>query len=505
MAKFKLDLKTLIVLGIAALILFGTPQSFLGALSGVSLATYDDGGNRWLANVVINESYESISFLQSGATSGDAKAESSISLTFRQLDPSCSYQLFARTKSINMPFYSIPVVTYYELGNPVKNVPYNLSVVKNGKTDDYGKIDVGALGQTTVKLAGDQVKIHNLGQLSGGIECPGGAALMPVYNSSSQFAGYRVVSESSLRDYLDKIETAVLTLNIVLLNAALQQPPAVAPEFINYVSSIEQIPTGTDSFVVKLPKTSGYAEVLIEVDSAYADTVIYSPPNPKPRVTVALSTSNIDKTEHLTVKATVKNEGTAGTIQVFPTTTSGVFSFTPPSNQDEFKEGETKTFEFMAYGLKAGADSICVRAVGVQSGEQARNCAGAVVNEIQQYVPPVFPQDIETPEPESVEEQVSQVTPPNPDPIPVPDPSFNCEILPYDGIWVIGYVDKHISIPQYLFGFIPIQTGTVEETECAPVYNLTLLGSAVGITGIIVVGLVIYGVKKPKKKKRRRK
>jgi hypothetical protein len=66
-----------------------------------------------------------------------------------------------------------------------------------------------------------------------------------------------------------------------------------------------------------------------------------------------------------------------------------------------------------------------------------------------------------------------------------------CEDKTGDGVFVLDWSWVEKNSPAWLFGFLPIQVGTITEASCVPVYNVTLIAIALGLPIIAIIFYLI--------------
>jgi len=506
---------------VAVAVVFFVTSGMLPFQSIVSVdkIEFDGQGDVWVATHVVDKRFEKVRIVANGTRSGDVTAGSNIDIEFIKRDPRCIYPLFPAKKEIS--FIGLDVV-WFELGLPVKNAPTKINLFKGGfsTVDDGILLDsTAAGGATTLNLANSNVKINQLGQLSGGIACPTGGYLLPQYNASGNLTAYKVVSRADFSSWLARVESEINYAlifggapdNIVrMVYTSLATTPSQATEFLNLKMHLANITSNSTEFLVELPRVSVNPLLQIQVDGDYADNIIFVPTNPVPKILAAvLRNDSIDRTKQTDFQIIIKNDSTtAGSIQLNPSSDGGIFQFQPLSKQLSFRAGEQKTFVFRAFGARVGANrDVCVTALGAESGISVTSCTKGTVEAIDAGIPepsPITP--VPTPTPTPI--PIPLVPVPTPVPADPVDPELACVDWPADGFWVLGFVEKEVVIPQHLFGFIPIQVGEVVETSCVPVYNMAVVTGVAG--GLIILALTIVGGavlwltgKKGKKNKRK--
>lgn len=404
-----------IALFLLVLVLSQTGLLPFASIISAGQISFDQIGQVWVAAVAVNTTGEQLVFskanmVEKQTDGSEIRAQSDIAVSFRQLQPYCTYSLAHKVYPLKLIFGlgQIGSVPYMELQNPVRSAPYKVAVFKNGTQVDSKDVDASALGQTTYLLASGDVKLNNLGQLSQGINCPdaSGALLIPVYGSNNQIVEYRLVDRASWFDMMMQVINFLNQIppNISAVSTLLSMPPVSQPSsFYNTSPSLGVISETSRDLIVNLPKSSVIPVVTIEVSARLADTFTYVPPNPVPQIiALSLDRSTIVQSETATLVVTVKNVGTSdGSFNLLPYNSKGFISFAPVSDRIDIARGATGTKNFKVYGFVSGSDAACVKVVGIQSGEEVTQCVNITIQD-NPNVPEPVPAPIPEPQPEPV-------------------------------------------------------------------------------------------------------
>ncbi len=486
------------LIAIAAFVGVGTQS-----LVSLSNITYDSGKNYWHSEVVVNQNDE-LRFTKytTGCTEGsclldklldgtEKRGTSQINVSFAQGTPYCTYNLTAMSHSIKvgiLPFFSdlvqINSIPYFELQPFTRHVPYDVTVFKNGVQEDKKTLDAVSSAQT-VQLVNGAVTITNLGGLVGSTDCPdaAGAVLVPKYDNNQKIVGYALADSIQWNNQLNNIDQSN---DFSKFLSSISSPSTTSPSsFIGTYPRISTITTSSRSLEVDLTRRATRGDIIVTVSGDYADTVTYAPPNPVPKITLALDKSSIVQSNQATMTVTVKNVGTtAGAFDLIPYTSKGFISYSPESNATEtVAVNGTATKIFKVYGLVSGNDAACISVVGRQSGKEAHECKSLSVID-NPAVPEPVPAPIPQPEPEPVEPCTGILCPePTPEPIPGSD-----ELCP------AGTHLVTTETPGLIFGI-----GATTQNECVPDFDITLVAIVVVIAAAIL--LVVFMLTKGRRKK----
>lgn len=499
-----------IILSLFLLNSFGLFEGVLPAsIVSVSNIDFAETQNVWVANAVINQSNEVIAFnynyLNNPMTDtlsdgGKLTARSRIDVAFTQGQPTCKYDLTAINKSINIYGFPIQTYTYFQLNQFERDYPFEINVYKypfSGGRQLLETRNISFSDGTTVLLANGDIKLNNLGALSGVTDCPSpaGTFLVPKIDSSGNTIGYAFATESSVSNQINQINSAIIeatnpftiTNGIQRLFSLLLNPQILqASQFYGFNDYFVE---GSQA-IVKMPYTSGYANITLEASNNLFDSITYYPPNPQPQITnLVLDKTSIDQTETTKLRVTVKNTGTQGSIDLIPYNETGIVSFNPPSDKIVLEQNESTTYQFDVYGASHGGDTVCIKAIGNQSGAMDTSCLGIIVFDNVNVADP-DPRVIDPPIPGYIscgngvcDVTESFYTCPSDCPLLPPSnggstitPEERCNLIPSDGMLVLGHVPSYNLLGQF--------------TGCSPNYNLI---GVVLIAGIFIV-LILIGL-----------
>lgn len=470
----------------------------IGAQSIVSVSdvAFDGQKNVWVTSLVVNQNDElKFNKYTSGCTEGmclldklsdgtEKRGNSQINVSFAQGTPYCSYPLFAKNYQVSTLFglVGIQSIPYFELGNYVRNVPYDVTVFKNGTQTDKKTVNVGS-SATTIPLVNGAVNVDNLGQLSGGVNCPdaSGAVLVPKIVNGT-VTSYSLINASQWTTQLNNITQAANRLDVSSVSSLLSTPPAGSPSsFYGTYPRISTITSSSRNMEVDLTRRAAYAFITVRISSEYADTVTYVPPNPTPQITVSLDKSSIMQSSQATMTVTVKNVGTsAGVFDFLPYTSKGFISYTPTSDATgTVAVNGTATRTFKVYGLVSGNDAACISVVGRQSGKEAHECKSITIQD-NPAVPEPIPAPIPQPEPQPVEPCTGIFCLPEPKPTPEPTPEQPNPCVNQPGTHLVTTTSP---------GFFGI--GATTQNECVPDLDVTLIGIALIFAAVIISGIYL--------------
>ena len=389
--KGVLGLFGIIVLSIFLFISFGGSNLF--TVISQSQVSYDEVTNKWLSVQIAVDSADKLDFSASQLTdtslqnADKAYAKKGFSLTTSPEQPVCVYNLNWKTYPLSIVGFAINSVPYAETQLNVMKTPYTLTITRTDGVKETKVFDTSLIGSGTANFFDGQVQVFNIGAFSRGYQCPAGSnvVLIPIY-TDNKISSWKAVSRSDWLSLQSQYNSAI---NNCLFNPfscfgqvsnLLSQPPVgdSADWRVFQSTNVSTITQGILTLNGYLPKGSSVANISIQADAKFVDTVVIQKPNGQPQLSFIINkTSNAWKTgESAIITATIKNTGTTSdTFRIIPSSGNGLINFNPLAQETGNLETNVPLdISFSSYAMNSGTGQICLQAVAIGSGKTVSTC-----------------------------------------------------------------------------------------------------------------------------------